>query len=109
MIEHAAIQSVPTCLEADMPPRNALVITIAMPDNIPKINTLSYFVESLMSAVDHSALYDDLVDLLAASADVQCGLAFRLSHEKQPRLDALLEKIAQEQLTTEEAAEFGYL
>lgn len=43
-----------------------------------------------MSAIDHSALYDDLLDLLAESADVQRVLAFRLSHEKQSRLDALL-------------------
>ena len=62
-------------------------------------------VESSMSAIDHPALYDDLLDLLAASADVQRVLAFRLSHEKQSRLDALLEKNREGTLTTEEEAE----
>ena len=47
-----------------------------------------------MSAIDYPTVYDDLLDLLAESADAQCVLAFRLSNEKQTRLDALLEKIA---------------
>jgi hypothetical protein len=35
-----------------------------------------------MSAINHPAVYDDLLDLLAESADAQRVLAFRLSDEK---------------------------
>ena len=58
-----------------------------------------------MSTIDHPAVYDDLLDLLAESADVQRVLAFRLSHEKQLRLDALLEKNREGILTAAETAE----
>jgi len=58
-----------------------------------------------MSAIDHPAVYDDLLDLLAESADAQRVLAFRLSEEKQARLDELLQKNREGTLTDEESAE----
>jgi hypothetical protein len=58
-----------------------------------------------MSAIDHPAVYDDLLDLLAESVDTRRVLAFRLSHEKQARLDELLEKNREGTLTDEESAE----
>jgi hypothetical protein len=58
-----------------------------------------------MSAIDHPAVYDDLLDLLAESADAQRVLAFRLSDEKQARLDELLEKNREGTLTDKESAE----
>jgi hypothetical protein len=58
-----------------------------------------------MSALDHPAIYDDLLDLLAESADAQRVLAFRLSDEKQAQLDQLLEKNREGILTDEESAE----
>ncbi len=59
-----------------------------------------------MSAIDHPAVYDDLLDLLAESADVDRVLAFRLSGEKQTRLDDLLEKNREGTLTDEESSEW---
>ena len=58
-----------------------------------------------MSAIDHPTVYDDLLDLLAESADAQRVLAFRLSDEKQARLDELLEKNRAGTLTDDEAVE----
>lgn len=58
-----------------------------------------------MSTIDRSAIYDDLLDLLAESADAQRVLAFRLSDEKEARLDELLEKNREGTLTAEETAE----
>jgi hypothetical protein len=58
-----------------------------------------------MSAIDHPTVYDDLLDLLAESADAQRVLAFRLSDEKQGRLDELLEKNREGTLTDDESAE----
>ena len=58
-----------------------------------------------MSAIDYPAVYDDLLDLLAESANAQRVLAFRLSDEKQARLDELLEKNREGTLTAEESAE----
>jgi len=58
-----------------------------------------------MSAIDHPAVYDDLFDLLAESADAQRVLAFRLSVENQARLDELLERNREDKLTDEESAE----
>jgi hypothetical protein len=55
--------------------------------------------------MDHLALYDDLLDVLAESADAQRVLAFRLSDEKQARLDELLEKNRAGTLTDEESSE----
>ena len=45
-----------------------------------------------MSSTRNSAVYDELVDLLADSADAARLSSFRISKEKQSRLDALLEK-----------------
>lgn len=56
-------------------------------------------------ATTESALFDDLIDLLAESADPERLLAFRLSPAKQARLDDLLERNRQGALTKEESAE----
>ena len=45
-----------------------------------------------MSTIDHPALYDDLLDVLAEGVNTQRVLTFRLSDAKQVRLDDLLEK-----------------
>ncbi len=58
-----------------------------------------------VSTINHPAVYDDLLDLLAESADAQRVLAFRLSEEKQARLDELLEKNREGTLTGDESAE----
>jgi hypothetical protein len=58
-----------------------------------------------MSAIDHPAIYEDLLDLLAESADAQRVLAFHLSDQKQARLDELLEKNREGRLTGEESTE----
>lgn len=58
-----------------------------------------------MAALDAPAIYDDLLDLLAESADAQRVLTFRLSDDKQTRLDDLLEKNRAGTLTTEESIE----
>jgi hypothetical protein len=60
-----------------------------------------------MAAIDHPAVYDDLLGLLAESADAQCVLTFRLSDEKQARLDELLERNREGTLTDDESAELG--
>lgn len=57
-----------------------------------------------MATTEH-ALYDELVDLLAANADRERLLSFRLSSAKQNRLDGLLEKNRDGTLTKEETAE----
>jgi hypothetical protein len=72
-------------------------------DNAPKRSGLHHLSEFSMSAIDHPAVYDDLIDLLAESADPQRVLAFRLSDEKQARLDELLEKNRGGTLTDEAA------
>ena len=58
-----------------------------------------------MATSDESAVYDDLLDLLADSAEAERVLAFRLSAVKQARLDTLLDKNREGTLTAEEAAE----
>ena len=58
-----------------------------------------------MSTVDYPPVYDDLVDLLAKSAKAEELLAFKLSSEKQRRLDDLLAKNRQGTLTPAESAE----
>jgi len=58
-----------------------------------------------MSTINHPAVYDDLLDLLAESADAQRVLAFHLSDEKQARLDELLEKNREGTLTGDESTE----
>lgn len=45
-----------------------------------------------MSLLDHPTVYDDLLDVLAESANTERLLSFRLSEPLQARLDALLEK-----------------
>ena len=58
-----------------------------------------------MSATKQQALYDELVDLLAESADADRVLSFCLSPGNQGRLDSLLEKNRQGALTGDESAE----
>lgn len=58
-----------------------------------------------MAIIDDPAVYDDLLDLLIESIDVERVLAFRLSAARQARLDALLDKNRDGTLTIEEAAE----
>jgi hypothetical protein len=59
----------------------------------------------MMAPIDDAAVYDDLLDLLAESADAERVLAFRLSAAKQERLDALLDKNREGTLTAAETAE----
>ncbi len=58
-----------------------------------------------MSTVDHPSIYDELVELLAASAKPEQVLSFQLSTEKQNRLDDLLSKNRDRTLSPEESAE----
>jgi hypothetical protein len=58
-----------------------------------------------MSTVDYPPVYDDLVELLAKSADADEVLSFQLSNEKQHRLDTLLEKNRDGTLSPQESAE----
>ena len=58
-----------------------------------------------MISTRESAVYDELVDLLADTADAVRLSSFRMSKEKQSRLDALLEKNRQGMLTEDESAE----
>jgi hypothetical protein len=58
-----------------------------------------------MALIDDAAVYEDLLELLAESADAERLLAFRLSAAKQDRLDALLEKNRAGTLTAQETAE----
>ena len=58
-----------------------------------------------MAATHPPAVYDELVDLLAESADPERVLAFRLSPQKQAWLDDLLDKNRDNHLTAEESAE----
>ncbi|NUQ61630.1 MAG: hypothetical protein HUU20_04025 [Pirellulales bacterium] len=55
--------------------------------------------------ISHPAVYEDLLTLLAESADADRVLGFRLSPEKQARLDDLLEKNREGILTEEESDE----
>ncbi len=58
-----------------------------------------------MSSTRELAVYDELVNLLADTADAVRLSSFRMSKEKQSRLDALLEKNRQGMLTEDESAE----
>ena len=58
-----------------------------------------------MAAIHHPPVYDELIDLLAESADPERVLAFRLSEEKQAWLNELLEKNRESALTAAESAE----
>jgi len=60
-----------------------------------------------MSSTRESAVYDELVDLLADSADAVRLSSFRMSKEKQSRLDAMLEKNRLGTLTEDESAELN--
>lgn len=58
-----------------------------------------------MAALNQAPVYDELVDLLAETADADRLLAFRLSPARQRQLDDLLEKNREGSLTPEESAE----
>ena len=58
-----------------------------------------------MSAIDQPPIYDDLIDVLAESADAKRLLAFRLSGDQQARLDGLLAKNRNGTLTDAESSE----
>lgn len=58
-----------------------------------------------MATTDDAAVYDELLDLLVESANVDRVLAFRLSDAKQERLDALLDKNREGTLTAAETTE----
>ncbi len=58
-----------------------------------------------MSTVDYPPVYDDLLELLAKSANAEEVLSFQISDEKQSRLDDLLSKNRDGTLSTQEVAE----
>ena len=58
-----------------------------------------------MATTAQPPVYEELLDLLAESADPDRLLAFRLSREKQARLDDLLERNREGLLTEEQSAE----
>jgi hypothetical protein len=58
-----------------------------------------------MSTTRPPAVFEELLELLAESADAKRILAFRLSAEAQARLDELLEKNRRGALTDEDGAE----
>ncbi len=58
-----------------------------------------------MSTVDYPPVYEELVELLAASAKPEQVLAFQLSAGKQNRLDDLLSKNRDQTLSPQESAE----
>jgi hypothetical protein len=60
-----------------------------------------------MGAIHEPPIYSELVDLLAESPDPKRVLAFRLSDERQRRLDDLLEKNREGTLTDTEAEELA--
>ena len=58
-----------------------------------------------MSTVEQPPVYDELVELLAESAEPDKVLSFQLSSVKQRRLDDLLSKNRDGTLTSQEEAE----
>ena len=58
-----------------------------------------------MSSIENPTVYDDLLDVLAEGADLDRLLTFRLPKEKQARLDALLERNREGQLSDEDVGE----
>jgi hypothetical protein len=56
-------------------------------------------------ATAESPIYDELLDLLAATADVHLLLSFRLSPLRQARLDELLEKNREGLLASDDRGE----
>jgi hypothetical protein len=60
-----------------------------------------------MTVAHEPPVYDELLDLLVESADPQRVLAFRLSKQRQARLDQLVEKNRSGTLAEIEAAELA--
>jgi len=60
-----------------------------------------------MPALPQSPIYDELLDLLVESADVDRLLTFRLRPDHQSRLDELLERNRDGLLTVAERDELG--
>jgi UDP-glucose 6-dehydrogenase len=60
-------------------------------------------VQSMATA--ESPIYDELLELLAVSADVERLLSFRLSAQRQARLEDLLQKNRHGLLTPDERGE----
>lgn len=58
-----------------------------------------------MSAIAQPAVYEELLDLLAESADADRVLAFRLSPETQAGIDDLLQRNREGVSTKEESVE----
>jgi hypothetical protein len=58
-----------------------------------------------MSTAESSPVYEELLDLLANSANVDQLLSFRLSERRQARLDELLQRNRDGQLTPVERGE----
>lgn len=58
-----------------------------------------------MGTIEHSSVYDTLVDLLIQGGNRQEILRFRLGSEPQERLEELLEKHRAGTITSEEASE----
>ena len=58
-----------------------------------------------MATTESPVLFDELLDLLAETADPERVLKFRLSEEKQQKLDDLLEKNREGTLTPDETSE----
>ena len=58
-----------------------------------------------MATVDYPPVYDDLLELLANSANANDVLNFQLSEKKQRRLDDLLNRNRHGSLTAAESAE----
>ena len=58
-----------------------------------------------MSAIDQRMVYDELLNILAESADAARLLAFHLSDDQQTRLDELLDKNREGTLSDAETAE----
>jgi len=58
-----------------------------------------------MSIVEQPSVYDELIELLAESAEPERVLSFQLSHDQQRRLDDLLSKNREGMLTPRETAE----
>jgi hypothetical protein len=58
-----------------------------------------------MATADQPTLYDDLLDLLAETADVDRLVSYRLPDDKQLRLEELLQKSKDGLLTADERGE----
>jgi hypothetical protein len=60
-----------------------------------------------MATAESLPIYDELLDLLADTADIQRLLAFRLPPDRQARLDDLLEKNREGRLGESEHGELA--